>query len=614
MNVRIKHLVTAVATAVGLGIAATLGIQTYALQTIEVNGPIYDEIVAGKDLIADILPPPMFLVESYLLANEAEVHHELAEQNLARIKELRNEYQERRKYWNDYPLAKELRAQLENEVLPKADALWATLQGPFATAIRTDADLSSIMDRMRDQFHIHRDAVVNLVELSSDFLISREQAAARSEALLSGLSLIAGILTLLGCALGAWLIRARALVPLDRMSKFMLTLAEGDFSRETPYPNRRDEIGDMAHSLAVFRQSGLDKIRLEEESRNTQRWTEEERAARLAEQQAEAERLAHVVRDLGAGLGRLADCNIRMTIDVPFAPQFEPLRHDFNNSIGLFQAVLEQVLDKTKALSSGASEMHASADSLAQRSEQQAAALEEASAALEQITATVRSATEMTCQTRGLVAEARNEALASQHVVQNAVAAMNRIEDGSNKIATVVSVIDEIAFQTNLLALNAGVEAARAGEAGRGFAVVAQEVRELAQRSAVAAKEIAQIIDHSTGEVEAGVRYVGEAGSALTKISNYVATIDGNMEEIARAANEQTTGLDQINTSVSELDRMTQQNVGMVGETTSVSFMLAENARTLSGLVGRFKLNRRASIREPGSPAALARSDRRHAA
>ncbi len=260
-------------------------------------------------------------------------------------------------------------------------------------------------------------------------------------------------------------------------------------------------------------------------------------------------------------------------------------------------------MEKTRALNAGGTEMHASADGLAQRTQQQAAALEQASAALEQITATVRSSSDMIRQTRAQASDARDAALASQKVVHNAVEAMHRIEAGSQKIATVVSVIDEIAFQTNLLALNAGVEAARAGEAGRGFAVVAQEVRELAQRSALAAKEIAEIIRKSTSEVEAGVQYVGATGEALTQITDYVTTIDANVTEIDRAAGEQTTGLEQINLSVNELDRMTQQNAGMVEETTSVSAMLAENASDLAELVSRFKLNRRKQIREPGTTA-----------
>ncbi len=613
MTLRIWQLVVAVAVFVGVGIGTSLGIQTYALNTLKVNGPIYEQVVAGKDLIADILPPPMFLVESYLLANEAEIHPELADENIARIAELRNEYDGRREYWKSFPLRDDLRTQLESEVLPRADELWATLEGPFRAGLVGGAEMPPVMDKLREQFHAHRAAVVKLVEMSSAFLKDKETAAALSESTLGSAALAAGVFTLLSCLVGAWIVWGRALVPIRRMSAFMMKLAASDYSSEPPYPGRKDEIGDMARSIAVFRQAGLDNLRLQEESRQAQEWTEQERAAHLAEREEEATKLARVVQDLGAGLERLADCNIRVTIDAPFAEQYEPLRRDFNNSIGLFQATLEEVLEKTMALNSGASEMHVSADSLAQRTEQQAAALEQASAALEQITATIRSSAEKIAQTHDYVGDARNSARASQEVVRNAVDAMRRIETGSQRIATVVSVIDEIAFQTNLLALNAGVEAARAGEAGRGFAVVAQEVRELAQRSATAAKEIASIIRDSTSAVETGVRYVGEAGEALSSISEYVTTIDLNVEDIARAAAEQTTGIEQINISVSELDRMTQQNAGMVEETTSISSMLSENARVLTSLVERFKLNRRAHIREPGSAAAMARPRRRAA-
>jgi len=598
MSLRIWQLVIAIAAIVGVGIGVTVGIQNHALKTLQVNGPLYGEIVGGKDLIADILPPPMFLVESYLLANEAVVHPELVARNLARIADLRREDAARRGYWKQFALREDLRRQLEGEVLPRSDALWATIEGPFRSAVQNGGNVGPVMDTLRDQFSAHREAVVKLVEMSTIFLADKESEAAASERSLGLVSLLAGVLTLLGCIAGAWLVWIRALVPLDRMSRYMLRLAEGDYSTEAPYAGRKDEIGDMAGSLAVFRQAGLDNIRLAEDNRLAQQWTEQERASRLAERELEAAALARVVADLGAGLARLADCNIRMTIDLPFAEQFEPLRLDFNNSIGLFQSVLEQVMEKTRALHAGGAEMHASAEGLAQRTQQQAAALEQASAALEQITASVRSSSDKIRQTRAQASDARDAAVESHKVMHNAVEAMHRIEAGSQKIATVVSVIDEIAFQTNLLALNAGVEAARAGEAGRGFAVVAQEVRELAQRSAFAAKEIGEIIRKSKTEVEAGVQFVGATGDALTRISGYVTTIDANVSEIDRAAGEQTTGLEQISLSVNELDRMTQQNAGMVEETTSVSGMLAENARVLAELVSRFKLNRRRQIRD----------------
>ncbi|XHE16582.1 PAS domain-containing methyl-accepting chemotaxis protein (plasmid) [Agrobacterium deltaense] len=310
------------------------------------------------------------------------------------------------------------------------------------------------------------------------------------------------------------------------------------------------------------------------------------------------------LQEIGAGLGRLADCNIRITIDEPFVSEFDHLRHDFNESLAKFQDTLEQVLAQTSTLSSKSGEMSESASGIAHRSEQQAAALEQTSAALEQITVTVRESTERTGDARKLVREARAAATQSVAVVTSTVEAMDRIETASKEISSIIDVIDEIAFQTNLLALNAGVEAARAGEAGKGFAVVAQEVRELAQRSAKAAKEISGLIANSTKEVKEGVRLVGETGNALKHIEEFVQSIDTNVEAISIAASEQSTSLSEINSAVNSLDQMTQQNAGMVSSMSAIAAALANGAADLEHLVARFKLNRRKWIREPGSDAA----------
>lgn len=310
------------------------------------------------------------------------------------------------------------------------------------------------------------------------------------------------------------------------------------------------------------------------------------------------------LQQIAAGLGRLSDCNIRVTIDTPFVSEFEHLRIDFNESLAKFQETLEQVLGQISMLTAESGEMSNSAGAIAERTEQQAAALKQTSAALEQITANVQDTTERSTRARKRVHDARAAAAQSVEVVTATIAAIDRIEDASKKISSIVGVIDEIAFQTNLLALNAGVEAARAGDAGKGFAVVAQEVRELAQRSARAAREISSLIENSTGEVKEGVRLVGETGSALERIEDLVQAIDVDMQAIATASSEQLVSLGDINAAVSSLDHVTQQNSGMVGTIGSIAAKLLGGATELTRLVSRFKLNRRKWIREPGSNAA----------
>jgi methyl-accepting chemotaxis protein len=179
------------------------------------------------------------------------------------------------------------------------------------------------------------------------------------------------------------------------------------------------------------------------------------------------------------------------------------------------------------------------------------------------------------------------------------MAAMSRIENSSNQISNIIGVIDEIAFQTNLLALNAGVEAARAGDAGRGFAVVAQEVRELAQRSATAAKEIKGLIQASTQEVSTGVTLVGKAGTALKTIGDFIVSINQHMDAIATSAKEQSVGLAEVNTAVNQMDQTTQQNAAMVEQTNAAANSLSSESANLNRMISQFHLSGRQSQRSP---------------
>jgi methyl-accepting chemotaxis protein len=216
--------------------------------------------------------------------------------------------------------------------------------------------------------------------------------------------------------------------------------------------------------------------------------------------------------------------------------------------------------------------------------------VEETAAALEEITTTVKDSARRAEEVGRLVDRARGNAEQSGVIVEDAVRAMEGIEKSSSEISNIIGVIDEIAFQTNLLALNAGVEAARAGEAGKGFAVVAQEVRELAQRSANAAKEIKTLINASTSQVQSGVDLVGNAGKALETIVREVQEINRHIDAIVTSSREQSTGLQEINTAINTIDQGTQQNAAMVEEQTAASHGLASEAAALNDLLAQFQL------------------------
>ena len=307
------------------------------------------------------------------------------------------------------------------------------------------------------------------------------------------------------------------------------------------------------------------------------------------------------IHTLADGLKRLADGNIRQTIDDTFIPEFEALRVNYNTSLASFQKTLEQVLQQTENVSGNGLQMQVSSESLEERTHQQVAALRQTMAALDMITNAISQANTRTTETRGLVAEASKAATDSVNVVSATVEAMGRIETASHEINKIIGVIDEIAFQTNLLALNAGVEAARAGDSGKGFAVVAQEVRALAQRSAQAAQEIARLISNASSEVKEGVRLVDDTGDALRRIETFVHTIDDNVQAIAGTAVEQSQQLEEISTAVNAIDHMARENINMVGSMNGVSQALSSGAAQLSELVGHFQLNRHGEIRASGT-------------
>ena len=435
------------------------------------------------------------------------------------------------------------------------------------------------------------------------------------------LTAIGGV-TLLALAVGAGLgmmIGVNQLSrPIRRVTDAMSAVAGGDFNTHVPFAGRADEIGDMAAAVEIFKQNGLAVQRLNaqenamraksDDLQTTMAGVVSAAAAgnfslRIEKDYGDANlnlfaaNINELLRSVEAGvtetsrvLASLASGDLTQSMKGEFRGVFAELQGSVNATLTRLNQTVGQIRGKAEAINANSDELKAATNDLAKRTEQQAAALEETSAALDEITVVVRGSSERAQEASTMVTGAKESAAQSGVVVSEAVRAMERIEQASREISQIINVIDEIAFQTNLLALNAGVEAARAGEAGKGFAVVAQEVRELAQRSANAAKDIKALITKSGAEVSGGVKLVQRTGEALSDIESRVLKINDHIHSIASAAKEQSTGLAEINSAINQMDQVTQQNAAMVEETSASTHRLSGEAGTLAELVAQFRL------------------------
>jgi methyl-accepting chemotaxis protein len=353
-------------------------------------------------------------------------------------------------------------------------------------------------------------------------------------------------------------------------------------------------------AMLKTRQANEQASEMSHKAEQAQQQNLENAKRREAERAADTARLQFAMESLGGGLRKLAEGDLRVRLTDRFDDTLEVLRGDFNSSMESLEQLVAELGGSARQMSEGSNSVCADAERISRQTEQQAVSLEETAAAIGRITENVQTASKRAGEAGRLVDEATKNASTSEQIVSKAVSAMTEIEGSSRQIGQIITVIDEIAFQTNLLALNAGVEAARAGEAGKGFAVVAQEVRELAQRSASAAKEINALIDTSSTQVSSGVTLVNQTGEALRSIGEQVKNINDYIAKIVDTAREQATDISEINSAVVNMDQTTQQNTALVSDTTKSIRGLAADADGLVAKLAVFNVNLQSSAKPAG--------------
>ncbi|MBP3956685.1 MCP four helix bundle domain-containing protein [Gemmata sp. G18] len=504
--------------------------------------------------------------------------------------------------------------------LPMSDkeaALWKELQSALTDWKRDHEEIVSLVDRR--EYEKAEDASLRELKTANRMNDSLQEALALQEEIAKDEDKQANssytsarstlFATIAGCVLAAiglgLAISVSVTGPLGQTVAVLEGVAKGDLTKRAEV-NSQDEVGRMAVALntaigSLVAAKEVERVQVEKERERAEKEaaTKREQAEREAKiKQEQADRDAA----LAAELRQKVD-TIVMTVDAMAAGDFTQQVPDLgtdavgqmavtlNKAIVSVRAALEGVREVSEQLADASGQLSSASDEISTGAQEQASSLEETASTLEEITATVKQNADSAQQARQLASSSKEVAEKGGAVVGNAVEAMGEINQSSKKISDIITTIDEIAFQTNLLALNAAVEAARAGEQGRGFAVVASEVRNLAQRSATAAKEIKSLIEDSVKKVDAGTELVNRSGVTLGEIVTSVKRVTDLITEIAAAGKEQSTGIEQVNKAVSQMDTVTQKNASQTEEMSATAQTLTDQAGQLRDLVSRFKLS-----------------------
>jgi methyl-accepting chemotaxis protein len=557
------------AMTLGAAVATILLAAGVGMNHIRNGGALDTQEERLSDFRADILPPPLFLVESFANASIMAIHRDAYAINEERLARLEKEFWDAERKWAQSEVDAELKAGIAANARETGTAFWNEINQSLKPAARSGDEqaMRASHRRLLTIYRNHRAANGRLVAQSEAITATSKKENAFVQWLVIAGGCLA-VLLVLGVLAAAYLgFRRKVLWPIYIVAETMSEMAAGNHDAGATKEHRDDEIGTMTKAIETFRSA-------------------------LKADTARSQEQAVVVETMSQAMDRLAEGDLTHRITAMPPGEHQRLAEAFNASVSRLETMIGAVHATASGVRTSSDEIRAASEDLALRNEQQAASLEETAASISGVTTITRQSAENALVSKRAIDETHNSATEGGAVVRKAVEAMGAIEQSAGEITQIIDVIDGIAFQTNLLALNAGVEAARAGDAGKGFAVVANEVRALAQRSADAARDIKQLIDNSTRHVSDGVSLVGETGNLLNAIVQQIGAIAMQINEISQMTTTQAGNLDQLNSAVGSLDRMTQQNAAMVEQSTAATRSLSSEAERLGELVAQFRVSK----------------------